>query len=112
MTSWDRATGTHYDYDHAPEKEKVYSKDGSKAMCWYEARNRSDRYDDDTLYKLTVWEVTTKKEITTFYYKHNYSLMTGTESGGWVEEAKFNEAGTSITVKTSDGKVRDETLPG
>ncbi|HAS42088.1 MAG TPA: hypothetical protein DCS93_16525 [Microscillaceae bacterium] len=111
MASWDGATGKHYDFDDLPTQELVFSKDQSKALYWYESRNKSDLYDDDTLYKVTVWQVNTKSEITTFYRKHNYSLMTGVEAGGWVEQAYFSESADTVIIKTSDGKVTEEKLP-
>ncbi|OJJ19126.1 hypothetical protein BKI52_20130 [marine bacterium AO1-C] len=111
MASWDGATGRHYDLDDVATKDLIFSADESKALYWYEARNKSDMYDDDTLYKVTVWDVSTKAEIVTLFRKHNYSLMTGIESGGWIEQAYFNESANIVVIKTSDGKVTEEKLP-
>lgn len=111
MASWDPATGKHLEFDDVKNTELVFNQDQTRALYWYEARNKSDLYDDDTLYKVTVWEVSTKKEITTFLRKHKYSMMTGIESGGWVEDAYFQEDKNIIIIKTSDEKITEEKLP-
>lgn len=96
--------GVQLDYDDVPPGELRLSPDGKRAAAWWVGRTREDRYDEDTVYEVAVWDVASKALLESYTRIHAVNHESGQERGKPLREVRFDPAGRLLLVM-GDGSV-------
>lgn len=91
-----------YVYDDIPDQKKVFSPDRKYALYRYVSSHHEDRYDNDTLYDIVVWNVADKKELRVITKGCNESYYLNTRERD-IQSVGFSEDGSHIVIKYDDG---------
>lgn len=88
-----------------PAAHRAYNPDRSRVLGWYVARHDEDRYDEVTEYRVALFDVKTKEELTFFATSVRERADTGAKKGEHLASAAFDAADEDVIVlRFVDGK--------
>ena len=88
--------------DEIPAERRRYSPDGKRvAACWV-SREREDRYDEDTVWDIAVWDLASKQRLESYTRTCSVSHSSGQESGRPVRDVRFDSTG-ALRIVFQDG---------
>ncbi len=94
--------GTFMEFNDIAKQDRCYNADKSKMASFWIQKHSEDRWDDDTIYSVALWDVATKQELEFFSRCHKYSKSDGGESGQPITRLEFDGAG-ALQVVFADG---------
>jgi hypothetical protein len=97
--------------DDIRPSELRFSADRRRAATVYIAREREDRYDDDTYYEIAVWDTGTKAALAVLSRSHRVSYYTGAESGKPPRDVELSPDGRTLVIQYDDGSREEVKLP-
>jgi hypothetical protein len=98
-------------YTQINPKELRFSADRKRAATFYVSHHREDRYDDDTLYEIVVYDVAAEKEILVRHRAYNVSHYTQSEQGKPIDDVELSPDGKTLVIKYEDGTADSEPVP-
>jgi hypothetical protein len=107
---WDRVVAERK-YTKIDPKELRFSADRKRAATFYVSHHREDRYDDDTLYEIVVYDVAAEKEILVECRAYNVSHYTQSEQGKPIDGVELSPDGKTLVIKYDDGTAESVPVP-
>lgn len=96
--------GAFRDYDDVAEPDRAWSPGRTRWVTHYITRHREDLYDDDTDYRVAVFEVATKKELVSFDRSCEIRKRQDETSGAPVVGARFGATDDDVIIEYEDGE--------
>lgn len=90
--------GVFYDYDEIPAEDRRLSGDGRRVAAFWERRHQEDRYDEETVYAIAVWDAATHEELAAYTHMHSINRESGETDGKPLQDLCWDEQGRLLLV--------------